>query len=284
MMLRSFSAVPVLAAAAAVAVTYLEANAGPAQPGDVSFAAHRAIYDLKLKSARGQRSMQSVRGRIVYDFSGTPCEGYNLQFRQVTELDSGEGRVVVSDLRSSTWEDASAQQFRYMFENFLDSKVVDSVDGSAEREGDRVAAHLKKPKERRVDLGNVTFPTDHMRRIIRAAEAGQKVLEVAVYDGSENGEKIYNTLTIIGQKIAAGEHLPTDAAAGKESLAQVARWPVTISYFDASKSGGEQTPVYSITFELYENGVSRALVLDYGDFSVTGDMTSLELTPAKPCR
>ena len=60
---------------------------------------------------------------------------------------------------------------------------------------------------------------------------------------------------------------------------------MTISYFDraAARQGGEQTPVYAITFELYENGVSRALLLDYGDFVMTGEMTSLEMKDAKPC-
>jgi hypothetical protein len=30
--------------------------------------------------------------------------------------------------------------------------------------------------------------------------------------------------------------------------------------------------------------VSRALVLDYGDFVLTGEMTSLELKDGKPCQ
>jgi hypothetical protein len=62
---------------------------------------------------------------------------------------------------------------------------------------------------------------------------------------------------------------------------------VTISYFDRvdekTQQGGEQTPVYSISFELYENGISRALVLDYSDFTITGAMTSLEMKKEKPC-
>ena len=45
------------------------------------------------------------------------------------------------------------------------------------------------------------FPTEHMRRIIAAARAGKSVLELTVYDGSDNGEKLYNTLTVIGQPI-----------------------------------------------------------------------------------
>ena len=65
------------------------------------------------------------------------------------------------------------------------------------------------------------------------------------------------------------------------------RWPVTISYFEKQEEkddrGGEQTPVYSISFELYENGISRALVLNYSDFSISGEMTSLEMKKEKPC-
>jgi hypothetical protein len=59
-----------------------------------------------------------------------------------------------------------------------------------------------------------------------------------------------------------------------------------VSYFDRKESdrSGEQTPVYSINFELYENGISRALRLNYPDFSISGDLTALEIRKAKPCR
>ena len=52
---------------------------------------------------------------------------------------------------------------------------------------------------------------------------------------------------------------------------------------EKSEQGGEQTPVYSIGFELFENGVSRALILDYTDFTIKGEMTSLDLKDGKPC-
>ena len=57
----------------------------------VLLAPHRAVYDLKLSKSHGSRGVQAVRGRILYDFSGNACDGYDLQFRQVSELDSGEG-------------------------------------------------------------------------------------------------------------------------------------------------------------------------------------------------
>src|SRR4051794_33592480 len=102
--------------------------------GTTALASHRAVYDLKLSATRGKRAMNAVRGRILYDFSGSACEGYALQFRQVSELDSGEGKVVVSDLRATSWEDGAAKRLRFHSQNFFDDNLRDAVDGQAERE------------------------------------------------------------------------------------------------------------------------------------------------------
>jgi len=260
-----------------------------APPADrVFLAPHRAIYDLKLSKSHGTRGIEGVRGRILYDFSGNACEGYQLQFRQVSELDSGEGKAALSDLRSNTWEDGDGKKFRFNSENLFNERRTDIVDGHADRNEEAVAVSLSKPKESKFTVPNTAvFPTEHMRRIIAAAREGKSVLEFPVYDGSESGEKLYNTLTVIGHVIEPGSKVPDDASAKIPLLAKLARWPVTISYFDKSEKkseqSGEETPVYSISFELYENGISRSLVLDYTDFTISGEMTSLEMKNSKPC-
>ncbi|MGB8106629.1 MAG: cell envelope integrity EipB family protein, partial [Pseudolabrys sp.] len=242
-------------------------DAATAAGGQVALAPHRAVYDLKLSKSQGSRGIEGVRGRILYDFSGNACEGYQLQFRQVSELDSGEGQPALSDLRSNTWEDGNARKFRFSSENLFNERRTDIVDGHAERNAKAVAVSLSKPKEMSFNVTEgAVFPTEHMRRIIAAAREGKSVLEFPVYDGSESGEKLFNTLTVIGRPISPGEKPPNDAVAKTPALAKLTRWPVTISYFDKkddkAEQGGEQTPVYSIGFELYENGISRALVLD----------------------
>jgi envelope integrity protein B len=259
---------------------------GPA--GSVKFAPHIAVYDLKLTSSRGKRLLESARGRIVYDFSGSSCEGYSLQFRQVTELDSGEGKASLSDLRTSTWEEGDGKSFRFKSQNFMDDKRISEVDGQADRAKDQVAVKLSKPGGKKFDAGRVVFPTEHMRLLIEAARAGKNLLEVNVYDGSESGEKIYQSLSVIGKRIEPDKKID-DAAAGKNELSGLVRWPVTISYFDKGEKKGEnepseQTPVYAISFELYENGISRDLKLDYGDFVIDGKMSSLEIKPVKACK
>ncbi len=251
----------------------------------VELASHRAIYELKLAETRGNSSTVSARGRILYDFSGSACEGYALQFRQVSELDNGEGKVTLSDLRSTSWEDGAAAKLIYQSQNYVNETLIDTVDGHADRQADKVVVSLRKPVDKTFDLESmVAFPTEHMRRIIEAARADKTILELPVYDGSDKGEKIYNTLTVIGRAIAPNERAPTDAAAGNAALAGLTRWPVTVSYFDRAANPGDQVPVYSIKFELYENGISRALMLDYNDFAISGELTSIEIRESKPCK
>jgi len=262
-------------------------GAGAAKP--VVLAPHRAVYDLKLAKSSGRRGVQAVRGRILYDFGGSACDGYDLQFRQVSELDSGEGKTVLSDLRSSTWENAEATKFRFDSKNMLNDNVTDMVDGSAERRVSGVKVELKKPKNANFIVpAGVVFPTEHMRRIIEAARAGKTILEFPVYDGSDTGEKVYNTLTVIGAAIDPAKKPTDDASAKEPSMAGMLRWPVTVSYFDKKSEGaertGEQTAAYAIAFELYENGISRSLTLDYNDFTIKGELTSLDMKKAKACQ
>src|ERR1700758_1776108 len=224
-------------AAAAFGIAALLGNAGAAGPAKVEdpsasipLAPHRAIYDLKLGQLRGKRALEAVRGRIVYDFAGNMCDGYDLRFRQVTELDSGEGKFALSDLRSTSWEEGAAHSLRFDSQNYLDRKLVDSVDGHADKGPEGVTVKLLKPKPATMGIGTAVFPSEHMRRIIAAARDGKTLLELTVYDGSETGEKVYQSLTVIGKKIAPDEHAPTDAAAGQAAVAGLDRWPVTISY------------------------------------------------------
>jgi len=265
------------------------AAATPAFAAPVFLAPHRAIYDLKLLKIDGARGINAVNGRILYDFSGNACDGYTLKFRQVSDIQSGEGGDILSDIRSNTWEDEAAKKFSFNSQNLKDDHETQTVDGRAARGAKDVTVTLSKPEDKKLTLPlDAVFPTEHMRRIIEAARQGKSILQFPVYDGSENGQKLYNTLTVIGKPIAPGEKPPNDAAAKVPELAKLTRWPVTISYFEsesqAKQQSGEQTPVYSLSFELYENGISRALVLAYSDFSLAGEMTSLELKKVKPCK
>jgi EipB-like len=252
------------------------------------FLAHQALYDLSLVKSRGSSSINSARGRILYNFSGSACDGYTSEFRQVSEMESGEDKVTLSDLRSTSWEDGAGKTYRFKIDARMNETDSSPVDGVAERTGDHVTVKLKLPEEKTFTLdGNTVFPTQQIERIVEAARAGKSVLELTVYDGSDNGEKVYNTLSVIGQPIPGDRTIAApDPSTANDVMKSLTRWPVTVSYYDrdAKAKDGEQTPVYAMSFELYENGVSRALMLDYNDFVISGALGKFDVKDSKPCK
>jgi hypothetical protein len=254
---------------------------------NVTFLAHQAVYELSLKKTRGNATVNSANGRILYNFSGSECEGYTTEFRQVSQLDTGENKTTLSDLRSTSWEDGDGKKYTFKVDTRMNEADTTSVDGVAERSGNTVTVKLKQPQAKTFTIEGAVFPTEQVKRIIAAAREGKSLLELVVYDGSDNGEKVYNTLTVIGQPIP-GDKAPAapDATTGNDAFKTKTRWPVTVSYYDrATKAdSGEQTPVYAMSFELFEDGVSRALTLDYNDFVIAGAMDKIDVRQTKPCK
>jgi len=233
-----------------------------------------------LKST-GTSSPAAARGRIAFDFSGNACDGFVTTFRQVTELQPSEGESRTSDMRSTTYEDGRAKLLRFKIETLVNGRLAETIDGTARKaeDGEALSIDLRSPKPAQHDFGvNPLFPTEQARKLIAAARAGQHTYEAKVFDGSDSGEKIFDTLTIIGARPKS----PPEDSALRDTLKNVARWPVVVSYFDPGKLDG--TPNYVLGFDLYENGVSGNLRLDYGDFVLAGKMSKYEPLPVKECK
>ncbi len=83
-----------------------------ADAATATLAPHRAIYDLKLQKSQGRRPVEAVRGRILYDFAGNELRRLCLPaIPPGIGTRRGEGKVTFSDLRATTWEDGSGQEF-----------------------------------------------------------------------------------------------------------------------------------------------------------------------------
>lgn len=245
-----------------------------------TLAPHRAIYDLVRDPAAPGTQVDRAQGRIAFQLTGNACEGYTVMLRQVTSLDTGEGQVTVSDLRSESWENALSTSYRFKTQNFVNEQIREDVNGTAMRQRNgALNVRVLKPKPASFALdGPLVLPTEHTRKMLAAAERGEKTLSVRVFDGSPDGKKIYSTLTVIGEAIAPGTGAPPPTPA----LANFKRYPVVISYFEMGT--GERTPAYTLAFDLYENGISGALRLNYGNFALKGVLSSVLLLPQKPCK
>jgi hypothetical protein len=246
---------------------------------------HRAVYEMKLddtRSASGITGITGIDGRMVFEFTGSACDGYSLNMRMVTQMTDSQDQTNMTDLRSSTWEQGDGGKFRFQSSQYVNEKPGDVTMGRAVREtpSEAIKVKLSQPAQAEIKLsGPVLFPTQHSLALIEKARAGQTAFQARVYDGSEKGRKVYETTAFIGKTVPPGSDAKLETAA--KGLGDLASWPVSIGYFE--EQTGDLTPSYQIDFRLYENGVSRELLIDYGTFSVHGTLTALEYLKTPEC-
>lgn len=259
----------VAAFASPYAATSAEAGAGTLAP-------HRAVYDLALDRASDRSGITGLSGRMVYEFAGSACDGYTVTFRFVTRIDTDDVSRL-TDQQTTTYEDGEGKSFSFVTRSFVDEELNGELKGVARAGEEETVVSIDKPEAKELRLETTQFPTHHLKDLIDRARKGETFYETTLFDGSENADKVMTTTVVIGKEASAKPNDPELKAMA--ALARTPFRPVDMAYFDLSEAGadGEELPDYRISFKLYENGVTRDLVMDYGDFTMTGTLVDLDL-------
>jgi hypothetical protein len=190
---------------------------------------HRAVYDLSLLSTKGMAGVDEARGRLVFEITGTACDGYATNFRQVTELHGAEnsGGDRSFDVRSASFEAGDGMSLRFSNDTVRSGKT-DHVEGKAKITSKGVEISVAKPEAASLTVtGDTLFPNAHIKRLIAEAMESNKLFSTKVYDGSDTGRKVYDTFAVIGAPVSA-EAAAADAepAAKADQLKGHASWPL----------------------------------------------------------
>jgi hypothetical protein len=262
-----------LAVALGAAVAEPVITAHPAAAA-VELLSHRAAYRLSLaegSSATG--GVAAVRGGLVIEWRDS-CAGAisNQRLGFIASLE--EGGDSTYDVRFSSWESPDNKQLRFTVRSFDDGYLYEEFRGEATLDdaGAGHAAFSEPPGEELALPQGTLFPSEHLRQLIIGAERGEVVISHEVFDGS-GPEGLSRVTAVIGKSRAA----PVD---GDES--GKLRWPVTLAYHEAH--GADDMPVFEIAFQLSDRGVMHDLVLDYGDFTLEGELEQLDTFAAPECQ
>jgi EipB-like len=281
-----------LARAVVLGLASLAGEVGQVQAGEpVKFAPHRAVYDVTLARAAPGSGVSDMAGRLVYELRGSACEGYTQQMRFVTTSSASDGSEQINDMRSTTFEEAFGRKLRFNSTQYRDEEVAEVTQGQAGRRetggaAGEVNVELTKPEKRVLSLpGSVYFPIQHSIAMLEAAKAGKQLFVADVYDGSEKGDKVSATNTIIGAARDQSKDSLPPGLANADRLKPLKFWPIATSYFEKDKSFDKKDalPNYEMAAHFYENGVSTRLLMDYGDFSLKGELTELTFLAEPEC-
>ena len=264
----------IVAAAMAGAAILVPPRAVSAADKASSLVSHRAVYDLSL--LRGGGDVIDAEGRIVYEFIGNACEGYTTTVRQLTTLVGDIGTMTL-DTNVATFEEGDASAFSFRTRTLFDGAPMMRTEGEARIVNGGLRITLEAPQAAQITHEEApAFPAQHLIAILDAALRGEAILSMAVFDGGDEGDDIYDTLAVIGAPRGP------DAESPFPELTQTQRWRVTLSYFERGEAG-DGTPGYVAGFDLHENGVTTDLTLDFGDFALAGTMTHIEFFDTGPC-
>ena len=264
---------PLLAPAGAEA-----AQAPPALRNTI--APHRAVYEISLARSESGSGVSSAKGRMVFEVTGSACDGYKMRQRMVVNIGDEEGNMGLLDFRVSTFESGDGNLYSFDSRTELNDEVVEAVEGEARRSAATIEVSLKEPTEKKVTLdGGVLFPSQHMQAIIDAALANRNFISSNIYEGAGTGDASDSAATAIGNAMALSTDSPLRGG--------VRHWPVSVGYFEPTKKVeeglGEELPSYQMSFTLYENGVTSDLVMDYGDYALSGALQKIEPLTSPSC-
>ena len=245
---------------------------------------HRAMYDLEISKMTGASGYSSIEGKLAYELTGSTCEGWAVNYRIANRYIEAEKGSKVLDTQLTTWESGDGLEMnlsqKQFVDNTLDSEerlVVKRPKPGAEADG-----KMTLPKEQDFKiLPQALFPSTHQTKILEAARQGLTRDSSLVFDGSD-GVKMYNAITFIGKKRPPGAFAIDQLNPNTQSVRDLPSWPMSVSYYPADDEQSA-APVYQASFNVYENGVSTDLQMDYGTYVMKGTLTKLDLLKSAPC-
>jgi EipB-like len=257
---------------ALLAAAFLAPLAAAAQ-----IAPHRALYSMTLGSVRNESEVTDARGAMVYQW-GETCDGWTIEQRYRLKLrySGASDTDVVS--RFITWESKDGLRYHFSEKEMRNDTVAEEISGDAQLDGPGKGgvARFSKPRAQTMQLApGVLFPSAHTILLIERARAGATFVSRQVFDGSAE-ENAVQVSAFIAAKVTAAP-----ASAKLDPLLERPGWPVRLAFFPADARA--DVPDYELGMLLLDNGVSRDMVIDYGDYAIRAKLDDIEALPKPRC-
>jgi hypothetical protein len=251
----------------------IAATPAPAARAQVPLAAHQALYELTLDSARGGRQIASAHGTMGYEVVDV-CDGWASRQRLKMNITNSEGQDTDMDSDYATWEAKDGLSLRFHMVQKTDAAITSQTDGSAHlsKTGGPGEVAYRVPKETKADLpAGTLFPMMHTLAIINAARDGRKFIGLPLFDGTDENGVEDSSIAILDWKPPFDTKYPF--------LSPLASTRVRLAFFD--RSGTSPLPTYEVGMRYWENGVANDMLMDFGDFVMRATLTELTPLPRK---
>ena len=241
---------------------------------------HRAMYEMTLGSVKNGGNITGVSGRMAFEWADA-CDGWAVQ--QHLDLHFIYSQGDETDVSSSevTWESKDGKRYNFNIRRTSGGKETEQFRGKAVMtdKGGKVTYSVPEGKTAALPAGTI-FPSTHTLSMLTKGEAGDHLFTRHVFDGADEIGSDDVSAFIHAQN---AEWQTVEATPGPTNNPLLAHpyWPIRMAFFKPSSETGE--PDYEMNIDLLPNGVVKTMRIDYGDFSVTGNLISVTPLPDSGC-
>jgi hypothetical protein len=271
-------------------------------PSGVQIAAHRALYAMSLAHAKTDSGVTGAHGEMGYQW-GETCDGWTVEQRYRLTINYSESQDVKIDSNFVTWESKDGLQYRFNQKETRNGSVDEEIRGSAQLDGPGKGGTItfEKPHPQTMKLPpGALFPSAHTILLIEKAKAGENFVARQVFDGA-TVEGAVLVSAVIGKKVepSADQKANSDAKDAadvkhatdpkgdqtakngdapdpslNDPVLQRQGWRIRLAFFPSDLNS--ETPDYELGMLLLDNGISRDMTIDYGDYTINAKLVRIE--------
>jgi hypothetical protein len=250
-------------------------SCGVAQAAEI--VPHHAVYSMSLGATHGDAGVTGAGGTMAYQW-GETCDGWTVEQRYRLKMAYAESSDVSISSNFVTWEAKDALKYRFNQKETRNGTDNDEIRGEAKLDGPGKGGTVsfEKPEAKTLKLpAGTLFPSAHTIFLIDKAKAGENFMSTQIFDGATVENAVLVT-AVIGAKVE-----PDEESAKKSPLLNRPGWRVRLAFFPADQKA--EKPDYELSMVLLDNGVSRDMVIDYGEYSIRAKLDDIEALPRPKC-
>ena len=232
-----------------------------------------ALYDLSLTKLR-THDITGATGQMSFDVVDG-CTGWASTQHMTLIIRNVDGTLNKSVSDYMTWETKDGKTLTFT-ERESDNDGAEQIDdaGSATHnpDGSGVVNYTTPANTQYSFPTGTLFPMQHTEVLLAAGDSRQSFIAPLLFDGTDITGAQATFVAVLGHH--DGEKTPWPALDGIPST------DVDIAFY--ARKSDDENPDFRSAMRYFEDGVAANLVMDFGDFVMTGKLTKITI-PLSPC-
>ncbi len=233
-----------------------------------------AEYSLALSKVRSHDVTGAV-GQMRFSVVDG-CTGWGTTQHMTLLVRNADGSLNKSVADYITWESKDGKTLTFtQQERDNDGKMMIDDAGSAVhtgRDGTGTITYTTPAGTLLSMPPGTLFPMAHTEALLAAGHADRKFISVPLFDGTTADGAQHTFVAVLGHNGPTPSPFP--------ALNNQPSTNVDIAFY--ARKNDDETPDFRSQMRYYDNGVATNIILDFGDFIMTGTLQSLSI-PASMC-